>query len=870
MNLLKILLLFIISFTFNYAKQENVNLQLQWKHQFQFAGYYMAKEKGYYDDVNLNVTLLEHTIKNDTLNDILSQKTNYAIGRTSLINKRSHGKKVVLLASILQSSPLALVTKKASGINTLKDFKNKRLSITNTEAETSIFPLLLSHNITKNDIDINYSFNKVDDFINNKTDVITLYTSNQEYTLIKKGIRYNIFHPKDFNFDFYDDILFTSQKEINQHPNRTIDFKNASLKGWRYAFDNIEETIDIILKKYNTQNKTRDDLQYEANVLKKLAYLNTTKIGQIDPNKIQSIYAVYNVMGLTGSSIDMEQFIFNPPTKQEKITKNPLTKEELYYLKKNPVVKMCNNPSWEPIEFAEHGDINNISGIAIDTLRLIEKELNIRFQTIPTESWTQSQQFLKEKKCDILPAAIETENRKKYANFTQPYIQLPLAIFTAKDKPLINGLDEIIHEPWARHKGSGLIQTINKKYPNNNLIAANSSNEAFQFVNNGTAYFTIATLPVATNLIHKYQLDNLQIAGYSNIIYKLSVAVRNDKPILLNILNKSLLNISQIEHRNILKAWVNINEQPVLNSKIFRNILLILFFFAIFLFYRQYLLKKTNSSLQSIVNEKTSELKELNNNLEIKIKDAIHENREKDKILANQAKMVSMGEMIGNIAHQWRQPLSVISTGVTGMQVQKEYGLLDDKQFHKTCTMINDNAQYLSKTIDDFKNFILGDRQKKIFYLLDSLHTFKHLIEGSINKNEIELILDIDKRLQINGYENELVQCVINIFNNSKDALIENKIENKIIIISASEHDGFIILDIQDNAKGIDLDIINKIFEPYFTTKHKSQGTGIGLNMTYKLIVNGMKGTITAKNKTFMHNNISYNGALFQIAIPVS
>ena len=870
MNLLKILLLFLISFTFNYAEQENVSLQLQWKHQFQFAGYYMAKEKGYYNDVNLNVTLHEHTIKNNTLTDVLSQKTNYAIGRISLINKRSNGHKVVLLASILQSSPLALVTKKTSGITKLEHFKNKQLSITNTEAETAVFPLLLSHNITKDDININYSFNKVADFINNKTDIITLYTSNQEYSLIKQGIQYNIFHPKDFNFDFYDDILFTSQKEVTEHLNRTVDFKNASLKGWKYAFDNIEETIDIILKKYNTQNKTRDELLYEANILKKLAYLNTTKIGKIDKNKIRRIYTVFNVMGLTDSAIDMKKFIFNTSNKNGEIIENSLSNKELFYLKNNPVIKMCNNPNWEPIEFAKYGDINNISGIAIDTIRLIEKQLNIRFQTIPTKSWTQSQQFLKEKKCDILPAAIETENRKKYANFTQPYLQLPLAIFTAKDKPLVNGLDEVIHNSWSRHKGSGLIQTINKKYPNNTLIAANTSNEAFQFVNNGTADFTIATLPVATNIIHKYQLDNLQIAGYSNIMYKLSIAVRDDKVILLDILNKALLNISQIEHRNILQSWANNNEQSLLNSKIFRNIILILFFFAIFLFYRQYLLKKTNSNLQNIVNKKTSELKELNNNLEIKIKDAIQENREKDKILANQAKMVSMGEMIGNIAHQWRQPLSVISTGVTGMQVQKEYGLLDDEHFYKTCTMINDNAQYLSKTIDDFKNFIQGDRHKKTFYLLESLYTFKHLVEGSINKNEIMLIFNVHKTLQINGYENELVQCVINIFNNAKDALIENEIENKLIIVSASKHDGFIILDIQDNAKGIDLDIINKIFEPYFTTKHKSQGTGIGLNMTYKLIVNGMKGTITAKNKTFFYNNISYHGALFQIVLPES
>jgi len=179
MNIIKLLLLTLSFITISYAQKESVTLQLQWKHQFQFAGYYMAKEKGFYDEVNLDVKFLEYKNGRNTIEDVLSQKVNYAIGRSSLINKRSHGKDVVLLTSILQSSPLALVVKKDSRIKTLKDFKNKRLTITGNEAETSMFPMLLSQQINKNEMIINSSKDKLNDFINNKTDIITLYTSNQ-------------------------------------------------------------------------------------------------------------------------------------------------------------------------------------------------------------------------------------------------------------------------------------------------------------------------------------------------------------------------------------------------------------------------------------------------------------------------------------------------------------------------------------------------------------------------------------------------------------------------------------------------------------------------------------------------------------------
>ncbi|MEA3383490.1 MAG: PAS domain-containing sensor histidine kinase [Campylobacterota bacterium] len=248
----------------------------------------------------------------------------------------------------------------------------------------------------------------------------------------------------------------------------------------------------------------------------------------------------------------------------------------------------------------------------------------------------------------------------------------------------------------------------------------------------------------------------------------------------------------------------------------------------------------------------------------------ITELKHKDQLLLQQSKLASMGEMIGNIAHQWRQPLSAISTAATGMQVQKEYGILTDEVFNESCVSINQNAQYLSKTIDDFKDFIKGDREKRVFNLKNSINSFLHLVDGTIKQYNINIELDVDKDIVIDGYENELTQCIINIFNNAKDILNDKDEDSRCICLSSSVVNDKLILSIKDNGGGIKDDAIAKIFEPYFTTKHKSQGTGLGLHMTYTLIVDGMGGDIEASNVQFIYNNQEFKGAEFKITLPLS
>ena len=244
------------------------------------------------------------------------------------------------------------------------------------------------------------------------------------------------------------------------------------------------------------------------------------------------------------------------------------------------------------------------------------------------------------------------------------------------------------------------------------------------------------------------------------------------------------------------------------------------------------------------------------------------EKKEKEEMLYQQSKMASMGEMIGNIAHQWRQPLSTISSASTGLKIRKEMDVLSDEDFAKSMDKINSTAQYLSQTIDDFRDFFNPRNNKDEFNIKALMKKTISLLISQFNNKEIEIIENVEDT-EIYGLENELIQVLINMINNSRDALLENQTGKRFIFIKASIKEDNLEIKIKDNAGGIPNDIIHRVFEPYFTTKHKSMGTGIGLYMCKEIINRHMNGTIKVKNSEYTYKDTKYVGASFKIILPI-
>ena len=252
-------------------------------------------------------------------------------------------------------------------------------------------------------------------------------------------------------------------------------------------------------------------------------------------------------------------------------------------------------------------------------------------------------------------------------------------------------------------------------------------------------------------------------------------------------------------------------------------------------------------------------LEEHTKELEKKIGEELEKNKDKDKLIFQQNKMAALGEMLGNISHQWRQPLMEINSIFLPIEAKLSMDIAIEKdELIDSINKLNDITNYMSNTIDDFRDFFATDKEKIEFKLLDQINSTINIISGVLKSDNIKLDIIIQKNPILIGYKNEYSQVLINIISNARDILVQRKIQNPYIKISIYEENNNIITTIEDNAGGIIVDPIEKIFEP-FSTYEKRNGTGLGLFMSKLIIENNMNGKLEANN--------TKDGAIFKIII---
>jgi len=867
LKIFKLLFLFsIFLLQLNAKDLKKITLQLSWFDQFQFAGYYIAKEKGFYEEAGFDVEIKPFEFGINIPKEVSDGKIDFAIGRETLILEKMKNENIVALYALFQATPLILISTKESGINEIDDFKYKKIMTTIDDAsEVSLKAMITSHKVRLDELIFLKHSHNINDLINKNTDVISAYISKAPYELEQRKIPFNIFDPKKFGFDMYSDFLYTNQNLINNDINSVIAFKNASLKGWKYAYSNIEESVDLILSKYNSQKLKKDELVYEAKELKKLSYYNTDKLGEINSEKTQRIHDLYNIMGLIETPIDTKNFVLKVDEKKIKANLN-LSSKEREYINKKKEVNMCIFPNLKPYSYIEN---DQLKGFAADFYALIGQNTGLKFKLIKTDSISQSLQYLKEKKCDILSSAESTNDRRTFANFTKPFMDVPFVLITDNKSPFIDNLEVYQNKKIGLVKSYSVNKRIREKYPNIDFVDVNSLDEGIKKVLDGELYGHIDLLHTSWYKLYESDITKLKISGKLDVLVPISIAVRNDDPFLYFILDKAISSISNIEKENILKKWITVEYKKEFDYSLLWQILLVSLIIFLGILYRQKLLKDNNLLLRKKVDIKTKELLEINSELESRIKLEVEENLKKDRLLSQQSKMISMGQMIENIAHQWRQPLSLITTGASGIKIKKQVDDLSDEFLYSTLDSIIETSNYLSNTIDDFRNFYKPEKEKKEFDLGTCCTKTIELMNPKFLEKDIKIIYNTQK-LKVNSYENELTQVLINILNNSKDALELNKsISEKLIFISMFKHKKNLIILIRDNAGGIEEEIIDKIYEPYFTTKHNYQGTGIGLYMCQEILTKHMNGKISCLNVEYDYEGKRYKGAEFKIILDI-
>jgi PAS domain S-box-containing protein len=242
------------------------------------------------------------------------------------------------------------------------------------------------------------------------------------------------------------------------------------------------------------------------------------------------------------------------------------------------------------------------------------------------------------------------------------------------------------------------------------------------------------------------------------------------------------------------------------------------------------------------------DLEELNHTLEQRIADEVESSREKDRLMMQQSRFAAMGEMIGNIAHQWRQPLNMLGIVIQQMQMEQEKGQLTTEVMEQRVAKGLELLLYLSRTIDDFRNFFRPGIEARPFSLAKAVAKTVTFFEPSCSGHGIKVTVEGKCTLMYTGHVNEFSQALLNILNNARDALLEKEFREPCIVVSLQDEGCRGVVTVRDNAGGIAPEVIEKIFDPYFTTKEEGKGTGVGLYMVKTIIERHMQGTIRVKN----------------------
>ena len=306
---MKFFVIFTLFFVTLYGDTQNVTVQLRWKHQFQFAGYYMAIHKGFYKEVGLDVKLLEGDSSTNVVESVLSKKADFGVSNSSLVIDYLSGLDVVMLGAIFQHSPNILLAKKEfkSPIDLVK---GGSIALMGGDQDIELKAMFKKEGIDLNKIHFVPKQQHLDDLLSNKVVAINAYSSNEPFLLSQQNKEFSILEPRTYGLDFYGDTLFTSTILYEKEHQLVSDFRQATFKGWEYALENIDETVQLIEKNYNTQHKSKEHLTYEAMILKQLINPEFIQIGHSNPGRWENIVEIYKQFGLVKQTRTLDGFFY--------------------------------------------------------------------------------------------------------------------------------------------------------------------------------------------------------------------------------------------------------------------------------------------------------------------------------------------------------------------------------------------------------------------------------------------------------------------------------------------------------------------------------------------------------------------------------
>ena len=532
-----------------------------------------------------------------------------------------------------------------------------------------------------------------------------------------------------------------------------------------------------------------------------------------------------------------------------------LTSKEKQFLETKKVINVCYSKRSAPFVIENKG---KITGISIDFLELISKKSGIKFEMVKVKNIEEKRAYLQEGKCDLLPLVSTYLNQDPSVIATKELGRDNIVLVTKIDEPYLLDFSELKNKKIAVDRDLlNIKKYLQEFYPTVKIVPTKGL--GLKEVLKGEVYGAVASSFKMSNRIMYEFPHKLKIMGIvGDRKGRGSLGVNIQEPTLLTILNKIIDKISVIERRRILNSWYSVKVEKGIDYWFVLKTVGILFVLLIGIILIHLKQRKLNKKI-----------KELNFELEKRVNYEVEKNREKDIHLFRQSRLAQMGELLSMIAHQWRHPLALINGTILVMELdlmKRKFNLEHREGQEQLFSYLNNKfnemggyVQFLSKTMTDFTTFYQPNRTKEMVCINSPIEDALSMILSMLKTDEVQVITNYQTDKSLFLHKNEITQVILNILKNSYDNFKEHKTVNPQIEITTKEKNGKLFIQICDNGGGIDKDILEYIFDPYFSTKDKKNGTGLGLYMSKMIIEEHHQGQLnTSNNKHGVCFNINF------------
>ncbi|MBM9518509.1 ABC transporter substrate-binding protein [Desulforhopalus vacuolatus] len=851
-SLFLLLLILIVDSKISHSS-ETISLQLAWKHQFQFAGYYAALHKGFYKRAGLDVVIIEGGNDKFAREEVRSGRSQYGIAGAELILHRMAGDPFVVLAPIFQHSPSILLAKGGRGISNIQELIGKRVMLLPGEKDADILASFLNEGIDLNSIErLDQTYN-LDDLTEEKTDAVSAYITNEPWQLEKNGEEPVVISPQTYGVDFYGDCLFTTEDEIAKHPKQVDAFLTASLQGWKYAMLHSEEIIDLLLLDYGVK-KSRDHLRYEAQAIREIMLPDLVQVGHMNPGRWHHIAETYAKLGMLDPEFSLDGFIYNPDLKYNYtwlIWAIGIMAGLVLLVGSSTLILFRFNRKLT----AEIADRKMAEKQLQDVLLFKEKILSESpVGTAIYEADSGDCIAANQAMADLIGATVDQVLSQKYLEIASWQTSGLLTIMKAADEEDVN---------------KQYFTQVETSYGNKIVIDCHIAPFFYEDRKHLLLTATDNTRRVQNERKIEQQKEKAEL--YLNLAGIMFIGF--DELGNINIANEKACKILECNTEDIIGLnWCDnfISEEYRDDCEALR---------------RQFFAKDNINSIEyneSKVLSRGGKTKLIAwHNAYIKNDDGqiigvlgsgedITEKREMAVKLQQAQKMESIGKLAGGIAHDFNNILASILgfSEIALGEVEKGSVMEDNLQEIYAGGL---RARDIVKQILAFAR--QSDEKVKPIRIDKIIYEALKLIRPS-TPTTIEIRKQIESSSFILANSTQIHQIMMNLCTNASHAMQDSggimTVSLKDVLISDDsetfqgrlEKGKYVKMVVTDNGCGIDSDHINLIFDPYFTTKGVGEGTGMGLAMVQG-IVDSYGGIITVES-------IPFQKTTFSIYLPVT